>query len=290
MKRLAPLAVVVCTCAAACGSGSSTTVVLRPVNPVLANVYVAITGAKADAATVATGLRPGQSPFPWGGFIAAPAAQGRAFCTFGPHFAKADRVKVTVYGTSDYARTVCRQFKSGYPIGISTTYTVPSSSMEPTLHCAKPRPGCLGVAADRVLVKLTGGSGLQRDDIVVFDTPHAAAVSCGEGGTFVKRIIGLPGETVREDGQGYIWIRGPDSKKFVKLDEPYISAQARELDTGRGDQSWKVPEGDYFVMGDNRSESCDSRQWGSVPPHDVIGVATEVLRGGALLKPAGVQG
>ncbi len=259
-------------------------------NPVLANVYVAITGAKADADTVATGLRPGQSPFPWGGFIAAPAAQGRAFCTFGPHFGRADRVKVTVYGTSEYARTVCRQFKSGYPIGISAAYTIPSSSMEPTLHCAKPGQGCLGQASDRVVVKLTGTSGLRRDDIVVFDAPRAAMTDCGEGGTFVKRVIGLPGETVREDGKGFMWIRGPHSKDWVKLGEPFVSAHPRRLDSYQFRHPWKVPDGEFFVIGDNLSESCDSRAWGSVPAHDMVGVVTEILRGGARLKPAGIPG
>jgi signal peptidase I len=153
-------------------------------------------------------------------------------------------------------------------------YRIPSSSMEPALNCAKPAPGCLGDSSDRVLacrICLDFGPP-SRGDIVVFNTPTEAALKCGEGGTFVKRVIGLPGETVREDDKGFIWIRGPDSKTFVKLKEPYLSAQARLADTSHFGQMWHVPKGDYFMMGDNRSQSCDSRTWGSVPRSKLIGI------------------
>jgi signal peptidase I len=156
---------------------------------------------------------------------------------------------------------------------IVNPYRIPSSSMEPYLNCAKPATGCRGDSSDRVLACRVCllFSDPSRQDVVVFNTPKAAAKQCGEGGTFVKRIIGLPGETVKEDSHGFIWIRGPNAKKFVKLDEPYISASARALDTGHMGERWHVPEGSYFMMGDNRSASCDSRQWGSVPRSDLIG-------------------
>jgi signal peptidase I len=152
-------------------------------------------------------------------------------------------------------------------------YRIPSSSMEPTLNCAKPGPGCLGQSSDRVLacrICLTF-SDPSRGDIVVFNTPRKAETECGEGGTFVKRVIGLPGETVKEDDRGYIWIRGPSAKAFEKLPERYVPKSSREFDTGNYNRSWKVPKGDYFMMGDNRGESCDSRRWGSVPRGDLIG-------------------
>jgi len=161
----------------------------------------------------------------------------------------------------------------GLKAWVVNPYRIPSSSMEPYLNCAKPATGCLGDSSDRVLacrICLTF-SDPSRGDVIVFNTPKKAAQICGEGGTFVKRLIGLPGETVREDNQSYIWIRGPNSKKFHKLDEPYISASARAADTGHRNQRWKVPEGEYFFMGDNRGASCDSRQWGSVPRGDLIG-------------------
>jgi signal peptidase I len=152
-------------------------------------------------------------------------------------------------------------------------YRIPSSAMEPTLNCAKPAPGCLGDSRDRVLacrICLHFGSP-SRGDIFVFHTPREAAVKCGEGGTFVKRVIGLPGETVREDDHGFVWIRGPNSKTWMKLNESYLTAQRRLADSAQFGQTWKVPSGEYFLIGDNRSQSCDSRSWGAVPHDNLIG-------------------
>jgi len=153
-------------------------------------------------------------------------------------------------------------------------YRIPSSSMEPALNCAKPGAGCLGDSSDRVLacrICLDFGPP-SRGDIVVFNTPREAALKCGEGGTFVKRVIGLPGDTVREDNHGFIWIRGPDSKKFVKLKEPYLSKERRLADSVHFGQVWTVKPDQYFMMGDNRSQSCDSRTWGAVPRNKLIGI------------------
>jgi signal peptidase I len=149
------------------------------------------------------------------------------------------------------------------------TYQIPSSAMEPTLHCARPAPGCEAGRNDRVYVLTLLGWG--RGDIVVFRTPPLAAARCGEGGTFVKRLIGLPGEKVKEDGHGFIWIQPPHTDSWFKLKEPYLQASRRLADTSHFDKTWVVPDGQYFFMGDNRAESCDSRDWGSVPRSNIVG-------------------
>jgi signal peptidase I len=178
---------------------------------------------------------------------------------------------------------------SGHSGPATRDYRTPASSMEPTLHCAMPAPGCLGKADDKIAVQLTGSKDLKRLDIVVFTTPQDAAMKCGEGGVFVKRVIGLPGETVREDDQGFIWIRGPGSQTFVKLKEPYLSAARRLFDSAHFGRSWSVPRHEYFVLGDNRGLSCDSRTWGSVPGRNIIGLVVQVIRGGKVLTPSEVS-
>jgi signal peptidase I len=181
---------------------------------------------------------------------------------------------------------------------VVTPYAIPTASMEPTLHCAGVTPtstpgsslqpgqnpsqpstpssqvspsqcdggSFLGIHfSDRVLVsRLSYDFGSpHRFDIVVFKPPKIAAKLCG--GTFdtsvlIKRLIGLPGETVTEK-HGFVYIDGK------KLNEPYIKPNRRDDQTG----TWKVPKGHYFFMGDNRIGSCDSRRWGSVPRKDLIG-------------------
>jgi signal peptidase I len=146
-------------------------------------------------------------------------------------------------------------------------YRIPSSSMEPTLHCARPAPGCEARFSDRVLANrfVYHFQDPARGDVIVFETPPSARAKCGAGGTFVKRIIGLPGERVGirlRRGAAYVYIDGR------RLEEPYIEQDRRDIGP---EESFRVPQGHYFVMGDNRSQSCDSRVWGSVPRDNIIG-------------------
>lgn len=97
----------------------------------------------------------------------------------------------------------------------------------------------------------------RRGDIVVFHPPG------GESDPYIKRIIGLPGETV-EIRNGSVYVDG------VQLSEPYVTSST----SWRGESnrsSMTVPEDEYFVLGDNRSNSSDSRMFGTVPKENIIG-------------------
>jgi signal peptidase I len=151
-------------------------------------------------------------------------------------------------------------------------YRIPSSSMEPTLHCARPGLGCEARTSDRVLANrfIYHFRAPHRGEIVVFNTPPLARGACGEGGTFVKRLIGLPGE-VWEERNGYVYINGR------KLDEPYVRPERRDQETHTladippNGTYTKIPKDMYLMMGDNRVSSCDSRKWGLVPKKNLIG-------------------
>jgi signal peptidase I len=166
-------------------------------------------------------------------------------------------------------------FVLAFEAEVAKPYRIPSASMEPALLCGPPAPDCKGSTSDRVLVNRLAyrfGSP-QRGQIVVFDAPAKANLCGGKdaGTTFVKRLIGLPGETVREDEKGFIWIQAPGTTTWTKLREPYLSAAARRADRSNFGQTWPVPQGEYFMVGDNRADSCDSRKWSAVPRHDLIG-------------------
>jgi signal peptidase I len=164
----------------------------------------------------------------------------------------------------DWVATICiaLAFVLVFEAEVAKPYRIPSSSMEPTLHCARPGAWCEARFSDRVIVNRLAYrfDSPKRGQVVVFNSPAAASVQCGEGGTFVKRLIGLPGETVSERN-GVISIDG------TRLKEPYASNTKDDSITG----TWHVPAGHYFFMGDDRSHSCDSRTWGSVPRKNLIG-------------------
>jgi signal peptidase I len=147
---------------------------------------------------------------------------------------------------------------------VAKPYRIPSSSMEPTLHCARPGPWCLAGSNDRVLVNRLeyDFESPKRGQIVVFTAPPLTSrCEPGDGGsTFVKRLIGLPGDTVTERN-GLVSVDGK------RLAEPYVEPALRGSESG----TWHVPAGRYFFLGDDRIHSCDSRVWGSVPRHSLIG-------------------
>jgi len=104
--------------------------------------------------------------------------------------------------------------------------------------------------------------GPRRGDVIVFNPPIA-----NNDKPFIKRVIGLPGDTV-ETRNGTVYVNG------VALDEPYISDRPSLCNNGTSDCApVTVPEGQIFVMGDNRTNSEDSRYFGTVPIKNVIGKA-----------------
>ena len=150
---------------------------------------------------------------------------------------------------------------------VAKPYRIPSPSMEPTLHCARPVAYCEGRFSDGVIANRLAYrfADPERGQIVVFNAP-ARAERCGggdAGSTFVKRIVGLPGEVISERN-GTIFVDGH------RLVEPYVDPARRGDETG----AWpRVAAGHYFMLGDNRIHSCDSRTWGTVPRNSLIGPA-----------------
>jgi signal peptidase I len=151
-------------------------------------------------------------------------------------------------------------------------YRIPSPSMEPTLHCALPEPDCETTTSDRVLANrfINHFRQPRRGEIVVFTTPKLALQRCGTQGTYVKRLIAVPGDVWKER-TGVVYINGK------KLNEPYIQATRRDSQTltlrdiPPRNTYTRIPKGYYLMMGDNRSSSCDSRRWGLVPRGNIIG-------------------
>jgi signal peptidase I len=148
-------------------------------------------------------------------------------------------------------------------VEVAQPFRVPTSSMEPTLHCARPGVGCTGSLNDRVIVAkiVYRFRNPERGEIAVFHAPPEAKQRCTEGGTYLKRVIGLPDEQVSErDGIFYI-----DGRT---LNEPYLTQFDRDSVT----KTWpRLGNDEYFVMGDNRLASCDSRTWGPVRRSAFIG-------------------
>lgn len=126
------------------------------------------------------------------------------------------------------------------------TYRVVGQSMEPTL-----------VQDERLIVSKLSYRlhEPQRGDIIVFRDPNDS------GRNLIKRIIGLPGEVV-EIRNGLVYINGQ------QLDEPYLV----EYSAGSEPQT-PTPDGYYYVMGDNRNNSSDSRSWGVLAADNIIGKA-----------------
>ena len=165
---------------------------------------------------------------------------------------------------------------------IVQAFEIPSGSMQTTLNID-----------DRILVnKLSYTFGdVERGDLTVFSKLEGTQSSTDE---LIKRVIALPGETVelRNDGQLWIWGPGETEADAVRLDEPYLDAFNERLAAphssdpislalwdprcvnvqGNGGRC-TLDNSSYFMMGDNRNASTDSRSFGPVPEENVVGRA-----------------
>lgn len=102
----------------------------------------------------------------------------------------------------------------------------------------------------------------QRGEIIIFNVPESWKTDEMDEDTIMKRIVGLPGETVRVDSYG-AYINGQ------KIDEPYIVKEGQEHDPTQ----YTLGPDEYFVMGDNRNNSDDSREHGPINDTDIRGRA-----------------
>ena len=139
---------------------------------------------------------------------------------------------------------------------------VPSGSMEPTIQ-----------TNDRVIAYRFSYlfANPRRFDIIVFDPPHS-----DEDVLFIKRIIGLPGETIRIHG-GYVYVDG------IRLMEDTFASDLIIGDFG----PFEIGEDQFFVLGDNRNNSADSRSWPNpfVERNSIVGrAAFKYFRGFKLFE------
>lgn len=147
------------------------------------------------------------------------------------------------------------------------SFSIPSLSMYPTLQ-----------VGDRIIVNKLSYDfhGVHRGDIVVFARPP---LEDQEYADLVKRVIGLPGETISSKGC-VIYINGKP------LSEPWLPSGPDSCSAALPDDAHpqfnlpgpvKIPAGDYYVMGDNRTDSEDSRFFGPIPKSLIVGRAVAVV-------------
>ncbi len=184
-------------------------------------------------------------------------------------------------------------------------FKIPSGSMERTLLIGDHlfvNKFIYGIRVPLWGRRILSLRGVQRGDVMVFEFPvtdpretHCGKINAGEN--FIKRVVGLPGEVVEVTG-GKVLINGK-----IMSDEFYAqwgdqfrqpeSVYAKEIPPERYQELWqshklaralgdvqrdyfgpvRVPAGSYFMMGDNRDHSCDSRYWGPVDQHFIKGKA-----------------
>ena len=163
-------------------------------------------------------------------------------------------------------------------------FQIPSSSMVPTLKVGDfilVNKWTYGIRLPVIRAKIIELNSPQRGDVMVFFPPH-------EERYFIKRVVGLPGDEIHVLN-GVLYINGDKmTQKVLEGEEPaprsvvmtedltgVEHAMQKRLSPTRLSQNFTavVPEGHYFMMGDNRDNSSDSRVWGPVPEERIVGKA-----------------
>lgn len=168
-------------------------------------------------------------------------------------------------------------------------FRIPSGSMLPSLHVGDfilVNKFGYGLRLPIINQKLLDIDSPQRGDVMVFRFPHDASIN------FIKRVIGLPGDRVEYKNK-ILYINGEqvpqeEATSYTFREGGRREVTAKKLNEILGDvnhdilvdpnkrttsMSFAVPNGHYFVMGDNRDYSNDSRYWGFVPEQNIIGKA-----------------
>ena len=141
---------------------------------------------------------------------------------------------------------------------VAQPYQVKQQSMQQTLEPEQ------YVLVDKLTPRFDA---YDRGDIVVFNPPETWA---GDGTPFIKRVIAIGGDLLEIRDDGMVYVNG------VRLDEGYlfqVDGEPQPTDAPPDQVRWNVPAGQFFVMGDHRSNSADSRVFGPISEGDVIGRA-----------------
>jgi len=192
---------------------------------------------------------------------------------------------------------------------VAEPFRIPSGSMIPTLEVGDfilVKKYAYGVRLPVIQTKIIDVAEPERGDVVVFRYPPEPSVN------YIKRLIGLPGDHIKWTANKRLYVNGKEVKLARKdnyetkdhrgkpitvplLEETLDNGVTHDLiyypePTRAGE--WDVPAGHYFMMGDNRDNSSDSRFWGFVPEKNLVGKASLVwmhwnwLNGGDGFKPS----
>ena len=167
-------------------------------------------------------------------------------------------------------------------------FQIPSESMVPTLEVGDfilVNKYTYGIRLPVIRTKVFDVSQPKRGDVMVFFPPHKKQY-------YIKRVIGLPGDKILLDNN-VLYINGEKQpQKLVEQiadglllydvmtetlgEESHAMRKYARHSASEPTRSWEVPEGHYFMMGDNRDNSSDSRVWGFVPEENIVGKAVAV--------------